>query len=59
MRNLGEKRGEDMQGQGIKKKEGGGRGRRGGEAGAGREEGSESAVLCGLLCVCHLEWYKL
>lgn len=32
----------------------------GGEkAGAGREEGSESAVLCGLLCVCHLEWYKL
>ena len=35
----------------------------------GEEEGSshrwgkqgerESAVLCGLLCVCHLEWYKL
>lgn len=49
-----------MQSQGIKKKEGGGRGGRGGEkAGVGREEGSESAVLCGLLCVCHLEWYKL
>lgn len=22
-------------------------------------EGRKSAVLCGLLCVCHLEWYKL
>lgn len=59
-RNLGERRGEDMKGQGNKKKEGGGRGGGGGEkAGVGRGEESESAVLCGLLCVCHLEWYKL
>lgn len=25
----------------------------------GGREGRKSAVLCGLLCVCHLEWYKL
>lgn len=29
------------------------------QAGWGKKEERESAVLCGLLCVCHLEWYKL
>lgn len=36
--------------------------RRGSQRGESRLVGDkrgESAALCGLLCVCHLEWYKL
>lgn len=52
------KKGEGLVGRG-EAREYGQEGERSPWAGGSRGSTAESAVLCGLLCVCHLEWYKL